>query len=67
MNLNQWLEKESGRATRIAEHFGVTLSSVSQWKSNGVPKDRMKAVRDFTGNEVTLEEMIPDSSEIQPA
>lgn len=59
MDLNTWLEAEKGRATALAAHFGVTPAAVSQWKDNGVPLERMKAVRDFTGGEVSLEEMVP--------
>lgn len=44
----------------MAEHFGLTQSAVSQWRTNGVPPARMKAVRDFTGGAVTLDEMLPD-------
>lgn len=64
MKLNDWLDSEVGRATKLAAHFGLSLSAVTQWRSNGVPVDRMKSVRDFTGNDVTLEEMIPDSKEV---
>lgn len=45
----------------MAQHFGLSQSAVSQWRSNGVPPARMKAVRDFTGGEVTLDDMLPDS------
>ena len=62
MNLNQWLDNETGRSARLAEHFGVTPSAVTQWRSNGVPVERMKAVRDFTANAVTVEEMLPSDS-----
>lgn len=62
MNLNQWLDAETGRSARLAEHFNVTPSAVTQWRSNGVPVDRMKAVRDFTANAVTVEEMLPNFS-----
>lgn len=62
MNLNQWLDGEVGRSARLAELFGVTAAAVTQWRTNGVPTGRMKAVRDFTGGEVTLDEMIPEST-----
>jgi DNA-binding transcriptional regulator YdaS (Cro superfamily) len=62
MNLTAWLEAEKGRSVALAAHFGVTPAAVSQWKENGVPLDRMKAVRDFTGNAVSLEEMVPAAS-----
>lgn len=60
MNLNQWLDGEVGRSARLAELFGVTAAAVTQWRTNGVPTGRMKAVRDFTAGEVTLDEMIPE-------
>lgn len=43
----------------LAAHFQLTPSAVSQWRGNGVPVDRMRAVRDFTGGVVTLEDMLP--------
>lgn len=60
MNLSQWLAAEKGRASAMAAHFNVSPAAVSQWKSNGVPLANMKAVRDYTGGQVTLEEMVPD-------
>lgn len=62
MNLTAWLEAEKGRSAALAQHFGVTPAAVSQWKRNGVPLDNMKAVRDFTGGLVTLDEMVPDAT-----
>lgn len=62
MDLTTWLEKEKGRAAALAERFGVSRSAVSQWKTNGVPVDYMKAVCEFTGGEVTLEALVPDST-----
>ena len=59
MDLATWLDAERGRSTRIASHFGLTLPAITQWRTNGVPVNRMKAVRDFTDGEVTLEEMVP--------
>jgi hypothetical protein len=61
MDLTSWLEAEQGRSTALAAHLKRTPAAVSQWKSNGVPVTLMKAVRDFTGGEVTLEEMVPES------
>ena len=66
MDLTTWLETERGRATAMATHFGVNKTAVFGWKVNGVPPDRMKAVRDFTGGQVTLEEMVPDPAPMAP-
>lgn len=60
MDLKTWLESEKGRGALLAGHFDLTPSAVSQWKTNGVPLSLMKAVRDFTGGAVTLEEMVPE-------
>ncbi len=59
MDLTAWLEQEKGRSVALADRFGVSKSAVSQWKTNGVPREHLKAVRDFTGGEVTLEDMLP--------
>lgn len=64
MNLNEWLDKEAKRTKKLAEHLGRTASAVSQWRTNGVPVDLMKSVRNFTNGEVTLEEMIPGSEQV---
>lgn len=60
MDLNTWLAAEKGRAAALAKHLGRSPGAISQWRVNGVPLDLMKAVREFTGGEVTLEEMVPD-------
>ena len=60
MNLPTWLDADRGRLTALAAHFDLTPSAVSQWRTNGVPPARMKAVRDFTGGVVSLDEMLPD-------
>jgi hypothetical protein len=59
MNLSEWLEAEKGRSAALANHFGKSAGAISQWKGNGVPLALMKAVRDFTGGVVTLDEMVP--------
>lgn len=63
MKLNEWLDKEIGRASKMSLHFGRTASAVSQWRTNGVPVDLIKSVRDFTNGEVTLEELLPSPQE----
>jgi DNA-binding transcriptional regulator YdaS (Cro superfamily) len=65
MNLTDWLAAEIGRAASMATHFNVSRGAVSQWKTNGVPVAHMKAVRDFTGGEVTLEEMVPEARAVE--
>lgn len=60
MDLNTWLDAEKGRSAAMAAHFGRTRAAISQWRENGVPVGLMKSVRDFTGGEVTLEEMVPE-------
>lgn len=61
MDLNTWLEAEKGRAAALAAHFNRTPAAISQWKTNGVPLALMKAVCDFTGGSVTLDELVPDT------
>lgn len=60
MKFAEWLDEEVGRAKELAAHFKVSKGAVSHWKRYGVPLDHMKAVRAFTGEKVTLEEMVPD-------
>lgn len=67
MDLITWLGAEKGRSLALAQHFGVTPAAVSQWKRNGVPLGNMKAVRQFTEGQVTLEEMVPDTDGGAPA
>lgn len=67
MNLNQWLDGEAGRTTKLALHFGRTKGAITQWRTNGVPVGLMKAVRDFTDGHVSLEEMVPDVQEKEAA
>lgn len=58
MEFSEWLDAEPGRASKTAARFEVTLSAVSQWRDNGVPRARMIEVRDFTDGAVTLEAML---------
>jgi len=64
MNLTKWLEAEKGRSAALADHFGVSPAAVSQWKTNGVPLRNMKAVCDFTGGAVTLDELVPEPAKV---
>lgn len=63
MTLSDWLARESGRMTLMAQHFGVHKTAVWAWKTHGVPASRMKSVRDFTAGEVTLEDMVPEAEQ----
>lgn len=67
MDICTWLDADRGRLKALAAHFGLTQSAVSQWRANGVPVGRMRAVRDFTGGEVTLEDMLPPAPANQEA
>lgn len=58
MRFGDWLQAERGRVNLVAAHFQVTKSAVSQWVANGVPMDRVVAVRDLTGGAVSIEEMV---------
>jgi DNA-binding transcriptional regulator YdaS (Cro superfamily) len=60
MKLSTWIDAERGRLAAIAKHFNLSQSAVSQWRTNGVPPARMKAVREFTEGAVTLDDMLPD-------
>jgi DNA-binding Xre family transcriptional regulator len=62
MKLTDWLAAEKGRLTKLAQHFGLTLSAVSQWKANGVPVDHMRAVCELTDGAVGLEDMVPEAA-----
>ena len=66
MDLPTWLDADRGRLTALAAHFSLTQSAVSQWRTNGVPPARMKAVREFTGGDVSLDEMLPDPAWPRP-
>lgn len=67
MTFSDWLDADRGRLTALAAQFGLTQSAVSQWRVNGVPRARMKAVRDFTDGAVSLDEMLPGEPSAEPA
>lgn len=66
MTYTEWLAAKKGRAVELAKHLGVTESAVWHWKKDGVPAARMKAVRDFTQGEVSLEELVPGPVRLHP-
>ena len=59
MNFSTWIDAGKGRSAAIAQHFGRTPGAISQWRL-GVPARLMRQVRDFTGGEVTLDEMLEE-------
>lgn len=67
MTFGEWINAVPGRTTAAAVRFVVSVSAISQWAANGVPVRRMKAVRDFTGGEVTLEDMVPTTPQPEEA
>ena len=58
MDLKTWLDGERGRYVYLARKLGVTVGRVSQMARAGVPKAHLVAVRDLTGGDVSLEEML---------
>jgi DNA-binding transcriptional regulator YdaS (Cro superfamily) len=65
MQLKEWLNAEHGRASALAKRLGVTRSMVSQMIRDDapirVPPKHYRAIRDFTGSEVTLEDLVPEA------
>lgn len=53
-----WLDAEQGRATRIAEHFKVTRSAVSQWRTNGIPVHYILDLHALIGGDVPLDALV---------
>jgi DNA-binding transcriptional regulator YdaS (Cro superfamily) len=72
MELHVWLDHIPGSSQKLALHLGVNKTQVSQWKTQSakglkrIPCKYLKAVRDFTHNAVTLEELVPEWPGIQP-
>lgn len=60
MTFSDWLDTEAGRTTRLAEYFDVTVSAVTQWRTNGVPVNKLLEVKEFTRGQVTIEEMLEE-------
>lgn len=58
MKLTEWLDAERGRLTAMAERFDVTPSAVSQWRTNGVPVDKIMDVHEFTARAVSIEDLL---------
>ena len=67
MRLKDWLDAERGRYKALADDLGLTVGRVSQMARDGVPKAHLIAVRDFTGGEVSIEEMLDTATPIAAA
>lgn len=60
MKLNEWLDEKRGRVQLLSDHFNITPGAVSQWRTTGVPKQHMLALRKITKGRVKLEDMLPE-------
>lgn len=58
MTFDQWLDEEKGRATMLSKHFGVRLQAVWEWRTNGVPRDKILAVHELTRRRVSLRALL---------
>lgn len=56
--LLRWLDAESGRHAGLAAHLGLSKGRISQISRNGVPKRYLIAVREFTGGELSLDDLL---------
>lgn len=58
MDLAEWLDAEPGRTTELADHCDVTVSAVSQWRTNGVPLKHILTVHEYTGRRIALRTLV---------
>lgn len=58
MELKSWLDAERGRSTALATHLNVSVGRVSQIASGGCPVKFMRAVAEFTGGAVSIDDMV---------
>ena len=66
MRFEDWLDAERGRLTKVAAHFQVSPSAVSQWRVNGVPVNNIVALHELTEKAVSLEELLDRSPMREP-
>lgn len=59
----EWLDEERGRSAQIADHFGVTRSAVTQWRSNGIPRRFLVRMHRMTG--LPLEVLLERPAEVE--
>ena len=58
VSFSDWLDAEHGRATRVAAHFKVTRSAVSQWRTNGIPVGYILDLHALIGGAVPLDALV---------
>jgi hypothetical protein len=66
MTFSDWIDAERGRVALVAGRFGITMSAVTQWRSNGVPIERMVELRELADGEVSIEEMVTERQQSAP-
>lgn len=61
MDLKSWCDAVQGRQSALAAHLKQSLSAVSQAVNGGmrVPPSWYRGIVEFTGNEVTYEDLLP--------
>jgi DNA-binding transcriptional regulator YdaS (Cro superfamily) len=64
MNLAVWLSQRRGRQAALAAHLRIKPPQVAAWIAGKkqVPLDHCPFIQDFTGGEVTCEELRPDQA-----
>ncbi len=65
MLLNVWIADSRGRGSALARHLEIPPSMVTKMASGKkqVPLDHCPLIQDFTGGQVTCEELRPDRVE----
>jgi hypothetical protein len=60
MDLHTWLDlpENKGKASWLADQFGINKAAVSFWRESGVPLDRMQRVHELTEGAVTVADMV---------
>lgn len=58
MTYTEWLDAERGRSLALATHMGKSKAAITLWRKDGVPMPLMREVSAFTGNDVTVQELL---------
>jgi hypothetical protein len=66
MTFSEWIDEERGRVAQVAGRFGISMSAVTQWRTNGVPVERMVELRELTAERVSIEEMVTERQQPAP-